>query len=195
MANPSKTKGDRAELDAVRMFQEQCPELCLPKAQRLLGAGRAEDVGDLHVFGDVAIQVRNYAMSQIGTAIRSSAKDACIQASNGDRPLALGLVPYPRARNGSVKWVACVKEWPVPLLVDPVPFAMVSRALTWLRDDDGPHGFMAYPRELRIAILTGGNTEPVLLAPVEAWVAAYRDTRQHQHTGVVPFDQERVAVP
>lgn len=174
MANSAKQKGDRAELEAVRMFQAMAPDLVVAKSMRMLGAGRAEDVGDLHVFHDVAVQVRNYAMTSIGSAIRSSAIDATAQALNGDRPFSLGLVPYPRARAGTVRWIATALEWPVDSGVEPVEFSMVSKALAWVRDDEGPYGYMARPRHLRIARLGGGKTTPVLLAPVEAWLDAYR---------------------
>lgn len=177
MANPSKDKGDRAEREAVEALKALAPDLVLPKAMRMLGAGRAEDTGDLYVFPDVAIQVRSYKMESLGSAIRSSAKDSVAQAGHGDMTFGLGLVPYPRARAESVRWLACVQQWPVDLPVDPIPFAMVGKALGWLRDDHGPHGYMAYPREQRIAVLAGGSTAPVLISPFEAWVAAYRATR------------------
>lgn len=178
MANTSKIKGDRAERAAVEYLVAACPDLCLPKAQRMLGAGRAEDIGDLYVFPDVAVQVRSYAMSQIGTAVRSSAKDAALQAANGDMPFALGLVPFPRARTGTVRWLACVQQWPANLPVEPVAFSMVSRALTWVRDDDGPHGYLPHPRATRIARLAGGDTSAVLIAPIEAWLDAYRSVAE-----------------
>lgn len=175
MTNASKDKGDRFEREAVAMLKDLCPDLCLDKAKRMLGAGRAEDVGDLYVFADVAVQVRAYKMTSIGGAIRSSAKDSITQAGHGDMPYALGLVPYPGARAGTVRWIACVEQWPVELPIEPIPFAMVGKALAWLRDDNGPHGFMAYPRTRRIGVLAGGSTKPVLMTPVEAWVAAYRE--------------------
>lgn len=189
MANSAKNKGDRAERDAVAYLLETCPDLCLPKAKRMLGAGRAEDVGDLYVFRDTAVQVRAYKMDSLGAAIRSSARDAVAQADNGDMDHALGLVPFPRARPGTVKWLACTtpEAWPGPLPIDPVGFKMVSRALTWLRDDDGPHGFLAYSRVERVGLLEGGNAgAPVLLAPFEAWLAGYRDVTGRPGPVVAP---------
>lgn len=178
MANPSKAKGDRAEREAVFMFTELCGDLCVTKAMRMLGAGRSEDVGDLHVFDDAAIQVRNYKMSSIGSAVRSSAKDAVIQAGHGDKDFSLGLVPYPGARAGTVRWIACVdpSSWPGDFDVDALhvaEFATVSKILDWVRADAAPYGFIAYPRTERVGLLTGGSG-PVLVAPIEAWVAAYR---------------------
>lgn len=176
MANSSKSKGDRAERESVSMFLDLCGDLCVPKAKRMLGAGRSEDVGDLHVFPDVAVQVRNYALSSIGTAVRSSAKDAIAQAGHGDMPFGLGLVPYPRARAGTVRWIAAVEPGMWPGDTGPgihvAEFATVTKALDWVRADEPPYGFLAHPRERRIGLLTGGAG--VLIAPIEAWVAAYR---------------------
>lgn len=172
MANPSKAKGDKAERDAVAYLLDNVPDLCLPKSMRMLGAGRSEDVGDLYVFDDAAIQVRCYKIDSIGAAIRSSALDSVVQADNGDKDFALGMVPYPRARAVTVKWLAAttLEAWPVPLEVEPETFGMVSRALTWVRDDsDG-----ASPRTERIALLRSGSAAPVYIAPIEAWLDAYR---------------------
>ena len=176
MANKSKNKGDKAERDAVEMLKVRVPDLCLPKAKRMLGAGRSEDVGDLYVFPDVAIQVRAYKMESIGAALRSSAIDSVTQAGHGDMPYAMGLVPYPRAREDQVRWIATGLTWPEEFTDDtePIDFSMVSKALTWVRDDNGPYGYRARPRHQRIARLGGGNTTPILLAPVEAWLSAYR---------------------
>ena len=191
MANAAKNKGDQAERDAVRYLQDLCPDLCLPKAKRMLGAGRAEDVGDLYVFADTAIQVRAYRIESLGAAVRSSARDSIVQAGHGDMDFALGMVPFPRARAGTVKWLAAVEPdaWPggrTAWPIEPIPFALISKALTWLRDDAGPHGFMAYPREHRLALLTGGNAADVLVAPFEAWLRAYRAATGRQVPLAVP---------
>ena len=171
MANPSKAKGDRAERDAVAYLVETVPHLVsVTRPQRKLGAGRAEDTGDLWVFHDVAVQVRNYDLAAIGRAIRSAAVDAAAQAANGDQPYALGMVPVPRAKQGTVRWLACVTGWPEPPVREPVHFELVGRMLTWLRDDTGPYGYDPRPRTARIATLrcTGGDL--VWVAPIEAWL-------------------------
>lgn len=183
MANPSKAKGDKAERDAVAYLVEQVPHLVLPRAMRKLGAGRKEDTGDLHVFGDVAIQVRNYRMEQIGQAIRSSAVDALEQAANGDLPYALGMVPYPRARAGTVRWLATWVTPPTDLDVEPIEFKLVSKALSWVRDDEGPYGYEARPRTSRIAHLVGPGAA-VFVAPCEAWLERYASTRTEE---ALPF--------
>lgn len=182
MANASKRKGDVAERQAVRMLCELAPDLIRHDADRMWGAGRKNDHGDLDVFDDVAIQVRNYQLQTIGAAIRSSAVDSVTQAAHRRVRLGVGLVPYPGARQGTVRWLACARDWPYDLEAPgehcegPVEFAMVSKALAWVRDDQGPYGYRARPRETRVVRLTGPGAA-VLVAPVEAWLAAYRAHR------------------
>lgn len=173
MANSSKNKGDRAEREAVEYLQQVAGDLVVPRAQRMLGAGRADDVGDLRVLPDVAVQVRNYKLDSLGAALRSAAVDAVAQAANGDMPHALGLVPYPRARAGSVRWLATWVRTPAGLPVEVHEFASVSKAAAWVRDDQGPYGYRVWPREQRVAHL-GGRGDHVFVAPAEAWLALYR---------------------
>jgi hypothetical protein len=175
MGNSSKNKGDRFEREAVPVLVNLLPEFALAKAMRHLGAGRAEDVGDLYVLPDTAVQVRAY--SDPGKGIRSAAYDSVIQAGHGDKEVALGMFPILRTREGQVRWLACVTpdRWPVP--IEPVAeFAMVSKALAWVRADEAPHGFRAWDRLERIGLLAGTG-EPTLIAPIEAWAHAYRQAR------------------
>lgn len=182
MANASKAKGDKAEREAVAVLLGLAPDLVsVSRPQRKLGAGRAEDTGDLWIFHDCAVQVRAYAMPRIGLAIRSAALDAVAQAHNGDLPHALGLVLIPGARQAGVRWLACAAEWPWPVCREPVPFELVGRMLPWLRDDDGPYGYDARPRAERVAALRGSATDGgsrILVAPVEAWLAGFRQARK-----------------
>src|SRR5699024_4247618 len=96
--------------------------------------------------------------------------------ANGDHDFALGLVPYPRARAGTVRWIASWVQSPGDLPVEPVEFKIVSKAAAWARDDTGPHGYLVRPRTERIAHLTGSGA-PVLIAPYEAWLAMYTARR------------------
>ncbi|MEH0110624.1 hypothetical protein V6N00_13010 [Tersicoccus sp. MR15.9] len=186
MTNKSKDKGDRFEREAVKVLIEALPGLTRPKAMRLLGAGRKEDVGDLAVLPDAAIQVR--AKKDMGASIRSAAVDSVTQAGHGDMRFALGMVPILGTRAHQVRWIATTvpEAWPVP--VTPVAeFAMVSRALTWMRDDAGPHGYRVWERTERIGLLAGPGPT-VLVAPLEAWAAAY--TTACGRTPVLPVDVE-----
>lgn len=175
MANSNKNKGDRFEREAVPIVVDLLPEFALPKAMRHLGAGRKEDVGDLYVLPDTAVQVK--AWKDVGSGIRAAASGSVIQAGHGDMEFALGMYPILRTREGQVRWLACVTpgRWPVP--VEPVAeFAMVSKALAWVRADAAPHGFRAWDRLDRIGLLAGPG-EPTLIAPIEAWAHAYRQAR------------------
>lgn len=176
MANSSKNKGDRFEREAVPVLVKLLPEFALKKAMRYLGAGRKEDVGDLYVLPDAAVQVK--AWDNMGGAIRTAVAGSVVQAGHGDMEYALGMVPIQGARAHQVRWLACVApdRWPVP--VEPVAeFAMVSKALKWVKDDTGPYGYRVWDRPERIGLL-GGPGEPALIAPLEAWTAAYRSAHK-----------------
>jgi hypothetical protein len=57
MANPQKSKGDRAELEVQALIRD----LTGWPARRQLGAGRLDDVGDISGVPDTVIQVASYA--------------------------------------------------------------------------------------------------------------------------------------
>lgn len=181
MANPQKAKGDKAERDAVALLKDMVPDLCRVGAQRMLGAGRKEDVGDLRVFDDAAIQVKCFDMKYLAGGLRQAALGAEAQQQNAiaqgdDTPFALGMVPIPRQpTTGAVRWLATVTEWPTDLPIEPVRFTVVSKLVTWLKDETGPHGYLAHPREHRIAAYGLSLTDTVFVAPIEAWLAAYRE--------------------
>ncbi len=52
MTSPSKRKGDRAELEVQAILQQE-----LGLGRRKLGAGRADDMGDIDGIPDTVIQV------------------------------------------------------------------------------------------------------------------------------------------
>ena len=70
MTNPSKARGDRAELEVQALLRDL---LGVP-ARRMLGAGRLDDVGDIDGVPDLTVQVANYA--DLGRALREKI-DAC----------------------------------------------------------------------------------------------------------------------
>jgi hypothetical protein len=93
--------------------------------------------------------------------IRAAASGSVIQAGHGDKEYAMGMVPILGARAHQVRWLACVApdRWPVP--VEPVAeFAMVSKAMAWVRADAAPHGFRAWDRLERIGLLAGTGSRP-----------------------------------
>lgn len=195
MANAAKAKGDKAERDAVALLGRMAPDLVREGAGRMFGAGRKDDVGDLRVFDDAVVQVKAYNLANLATGLRTSAKGATRQLENAiaqafDMTYAVGVIPIPRAQtNGAVRWLATAETWPVELPIEPVRFSTVGKLLTWIRDDHGPHGYLAYPREHRIATFGSSLTDTVLVAPIEAWLAAYREAK-----GLPPLAPAEVAV-
>jgi hypothetical protein len=91
MANPSKRKGDRAELEIQGWFWNELGV----KARRALGAGRKDDVGDIHGVPDTVISVANYA--DLDRAVRDKLPDLERQRENANATFAAMFV---RRRGG-----------------------------------------------------------------------------------------------
>lgn len=81
MTDPNKAKGDKAEREAADLLTR----LLNRPVRRLLGAGRADDHGDLDGVKDWALQVAWWP-SNVLRAIRAKPLDAQAQAErSGDR--------------------------------------------------------------------------------------------------------------
>lgn len=91
MANPAKKKGDNAELEVARLLAE----LTGYPVRRKLGAGRADDAGDLDGIPRTCVQVKNYA--DPARAIREALSDLEAQRCNAGADFAAALV---RRRGG-----------------------------------------------------------------------------------------------
>ena len=89
MANPSKRKGDAAELEAARRLAA----LTGWPIRRKLGAGRADDTGDLDGIPDTTVQVKNYRDQQ--RAVRDILDELPAQQANANTTFAVGLVRRP----------------------------------------------------------------------------------------------------
>ena len=164
MVNKSKQKGDKAELDATAFFVELCPDLVVARPKRMLGAGRKEDVGDLWVFEDVAIQVKAFGADSVSSALYDAARTSVDQAKNGEKRFALGMVKMHNARPGTEKWLASVLEWPEE--AEAVPFKAGTAAAAWARKHPAPaHA---------IARVERGGSPVIFVAPMGTWVNAYR---------------------
>ena len=92
MSNPSKAKGDRAELEVQGWFREH---LGVP-ARRALGAGRKDDVGDISGVPGTVISVANYA--DLDRAVREKLPDLERQQLNAGAEFA---AMFCRRRGGS----------------------------------------------------------------------------------------------
>lgn len=101
MANPSKRKGDRGELELARLLEA---ELGI-RVQRKLGAGRKEDTGDLHGLA-FPVQAKNYV--DITRALREALNGARDQRQNAGAPCAAGAV---RLRGGRWAIVMDLEDW------------------------------------------------------------------------------------
>lgn len=173
VANASKSKGVQGERDAVTMWCTLHADLVnAGKPMRMLGAGRKEDVGDLNLFADVAVQVKT--MGNVGAAIREAARGAKTQAVHAGLPLGVGMARIPR-RNGTTAeaWAMCALEGQWPARAEAVAeFANPAELNQWLYTDQPPRGFRVWPREQRVALLTRAGTDSVLVGTVEAWADA-----------------------
>lgn len=164
MANPQKQKGDRGEREAVEALVLLAGPLGLtmtPLQMRALGAGRKEDTGDIHVFPDVAIQVKNYAASRMNQALREAAVGAAAQAQNGRVPFHLGMSVVPRARKDGFRWAVSAMHWPVPVEADSVLTTPMA-ALDAAKSD--PMGLFVARRK---------GTEDVLVSSLHRWLDDY----------------------
>jgi hypothetical protein len=92
VTNPSKRKGDSAELEAARLLADRTG---FP-VRRKLGAGRADDCGDLDGIPDTCIQVKAY--KDITRAIREVLDELPTQHANSGATFAFGMVRRPGAR-------------------------------------------------------------------------------------------------
>jgi hypothetical protein len=78
MTSPYKRKGDRAELEVQGMWRDHTGVF----ARRALGAGRKDDIGDIHGVPDTTIQVANLA--NVGTALREKPRECETQQARAN---------------------------------------------------------------------------------------------------------------
>lgn len=175
MANASKNKGDRGEREAIARLAELIPDLLVDGYDRARSAGIPHDRGDLYALEDTAIQVKHWGASSLGLALTEAASGASEQALNARKPSSLGMASIHGARATQVRWLAALTpEMAERLHMLPVAdFKMISALRSWVQDDDGPHGYIAHPREKRIGrFLVRGKV--TVVSPLEAWAHAYR---------------------
>lgn len=168
MANRIKDRGDRTEREALALLLATMPELLVPNAMRQLGAGRKDDIGDLHVFPDCAVQVKASMPKTVTARCREAAVGAHVQAGRLLAPRHVGMVKLHNVRKGT-KWLATALAWPTA--VDPVEAgSAVSAAIARARDE-------SLPLDRRISRVSGRGAAAYLVGPWEAWEAAYRTAR------------------
>jgi hypothetical protein len=166
MVNANKQKGDRAEREAVEALVSMSSGLRLtPLQMRALGAGRKEDTGDIHVFPDVAIQVKNYAAARLNAGIREAAVGAVRQAANGLLSYHLGMTVIPRARKDGLRWVASAVTWVAPVEPETV-VANPTAALELVKKS--PFSLILVQRK---------GTEDILVSSLDRWMDDYRTVK------------------
>ena len=109
MANSSKRKGDRAELEVQGILRDL---LGVP-ARRALGAGRKDDVGDIHGVPHTVVQVVSW--KDLTRAIREKPLEAEEQRANlngalGDWGMTFAAT-FVRLRGGEYRVVMTPEQW------------------------------------------------------------------------------------
>lgn len=102
MTGSAKRKGDRAELEVQALLRDHLGVF----ARRALGAGRADDLGDIHGVPDTVIQVVSY--KDIGRAIREKLPESERQRERAEAMFAATFVRRP---GGEYAVVQTVEQW------------------------------------------------------------------------------------
>ncbi|MGO0605623.1 MAG: hypothetical protein ACTIIH_13710 [Brevibacterium sp.] len=171
MPNSAKNKGDRGEREVLERILTDLGDFTVLGAARGKNAGQPHDRGDLFVFDDEAVQVKNFKRSQLGQAVRESASGAAAQAANGFKPFGVRLSLIDGARKNDVRILASY----TPGLADRlgieavVEFGTISKLRDWITTDIAPKGFLAYPRHQRWALLS--SQPSVVVGTFEAFAA------------------------
>ena len=100
--NTAKRKGDKAELEVQALIRD----LTGWPARRKLGAGRADDVGDIDGIPDTVIQVANY--KDIARAIREKVDKCGDQQTRADATFGATFVRRP---GGKFVVVMTPEQW------------------------------------------------------------------------------------
>ena len=101
--NPAKRKGDKAELEVQALFRDH---LGVP-ARRALGAGRKDDVGDIHGAPGLVVQVANRPSDTL-RAVREKPLEAETQRAHARVPFAASFI---RLRGGEYRVVLTVEQF------------------------------------------------------------------------------------
>jgi hypothetical protein len=118
MSNPAKRKGDTAEREIATILNL----LTGWPVRRKLGAGRADDTGDLDGIPDTTAQVKHYA--DVTRAVREGLDAVAVQQANAGTPHGVAFIRRPGGR-----WFSAmtVEQW-----------ATLAREALLDVDDNGP---------------------------------------------------------
>ena len=104
MTNPAKRKGDAAELEVAKLLSDELGVDC----KRLLGAGRAEDVGDLHGLDNWTAQVAWWPSRGVLRAFREKPVECEQQQANAGTDFGVTFV---RMVGGVWRPTMTVAQW------------------------------------------------------------------------------------
>lgn len=108
MPHPSKRKGDHAEREIAQLLSDHLGI----EVKRALGAGRQDDIGDLHGIDDVTAEVKSYR--DVAAAIRDGLDDLEREQGNAGTPFGVVFVRRPGGRWIAVmdvpRWAAMYRE-------------------------------------------------------------------------------------
>ena len=102
MTSAAKRKGDAAEREIAGLLSDELGVM----VRRKLGAGRADDEGDIGGLPAVTIEVKSYA--DITRAVREGLTDLAIEQGNAGTPFGVAFIRRPGGR-----WIAVqsVQQW------------------------------------------------------------------------------------
>jgi hypothetical protein len=94
MTSSAKAKGDRAEREVEHLLADL---LGAPlRIRRKLGAGRADDAGDIDGLPDVVVQVKSYV--DIARAVREALDELPRQTAHAGASIGVGFIRRPGGR-------------------------------------------------------------------------------------------------
>lgn len=88
MTGAAKAKGDEAEREAARCLSE----LLGFKVERLLGAGRLHDVGDLHGIPNTVVQVAWWPTRGVLRSVREKPVECALQQSHAEAAYGFSMI-------------------------------------------------------------------------------------------------------
>lgn len=96
MSNPQKAKGDRAELEVQELLRGLLGQPGATPIRRKLGAGRADDIGDIDGVPDTVIQVASYA--DVARALREKVAGCVDQQARAGATFGATFIRRPGGR-------------------------------------------------------------------------------------------------
>lgn len=103
MTNPNKRRGDKAELEAARILSD----LLGYPVRRKLGAGRADDTGDLHGLPDTVVQVCSRSTDVVAVGVVRKPDEVEQQRLNDGATFAFTML---RVRGGTWRAVLTLEQ-------------------------------------------------------------------------------------